>query len=718
MARKWMGKLISGALLGLTAAVVVWILSRYLADELLYSYEARTYDWRMEKKIADAPPVIDDIIIINIDARSIDKLGKFSQWPRQYHTEVVRFLNEAGALAVGLDILYDRDTWRPQQDVEFVQAVKEAGNVFNAIYFADADSLNWRYEMSEEPAKFDAERFYYTLPRRKMRMFRSEERFESQFHELLNAGLGCGHVNFEPDVDGVVRSNHLLTRFNNHLYPSLGFEMFMKIIGVDSMVLTENPHLELFRQKQLLTSIPIDANGDMLINYAGPFKTFRYISFYDVLKAKERNLPPAYFEGKIVFLGTSLPGLFDLRSVPFVQAFPGVEIHANVLNTLLQQNFITRMNDANTFLVMAGIGVVLGIIFNFSGAILSVIISLLFAFGHIIASLVLFLNQNLWIETVTPVLTIFFTLTLVYIYRYMTEEKNKRFIRSTFSHFVTKSVVDELLANPEKIKLGGEKKTCTVLFGDVAGFTSIAEQLPPEDLVNLLNEYLTEMTDIVFKYDGMLDKYEGDAIMAVFGAPVERGNHAHNACLTALRMQERLNELRKTWQKQNKPELSTRIGINTGPMVVGNMGSEIRFDYTVMGDTVNLGARLEPANKEYHTKILIGEATYQMAKDDIIVRPLDLLRVKGKNEPVKVYELLATKETGLNEVQQRIVDLFAKGFENYLKQNWDWAMEYFEQILELKGDDGPARTYMQRCKAYKEHPPADDWDGVYSLPTK
>jgi adenylate cyclase len=279
-------------------------------------------------------------------------------------------------------------------------------------------------------------------------------------------------------------------------------------------------------------------------------------------------------------------------------------------------------------------------------------------------------------------------------------------------------VVEELLANPDKIKLGGEKKECTVFFSDVAGFTTIAEQLTPEALVRLLNDYLTEMTNIVFKYDGMLDKYEGDAIMAVFGAPISQPDHAYKACAAALEMQEQLIKLRELWGKQGRPQLHARCGINSGQMVVGNMGSENRFDYTVMGDAVNLGARLEPANKQYRTKIMIGEQTYKLAGDQIIVRGLDLLRVKGKTEPVKVYELLGTKAQGITDKKQQVLDIFNKGFENYLTQNWETAMNYFQQALKIDHMDGPAITYVRRCEQFGQNPPGKDWDGVFTLQTK
>ncbi len=707
-------KTLNGAILGFIAALVVWLLAKIIAPDLMYSYEAKTYDWRVEQKIYDAKS-IDDIVIIDIDERSNQELGKYSLWPRTYHSDLVKFLSDAGALAIGLDILYDPFTWRPEQDEEFIQTIKEAGNVYIAIYFGEADSNTFRYAMNREPDGYQAEKYYYELPLKEMERFRHEERFESNFVELINAGRGNGHVNFNADIDGVVRRIHLFTEFNNHLYPSLSFKMFMDLIGSDKIVVNDAGNFELYRQGELLTEVPVDDRGNMLINYSGGFKTFRYIPFYDVLK---QRVPAEFFENKIVFVGTSLAGLFDLRNVPFMQAFPGVEIHTNILYTLLNQDFIRPLSSLTTFIIMAVFGIIMGIIVSFTGPLLSIILLFIISLIHVLISRILFIDSNLWIEIISPILTIFITFSFVYVYRYLTEEKNKRFIRNTFSHFVTKSVVDELLANPDKIKLGGEKKICTVFFSDIAGFTTISEQLSPEELVRLLNEYLTEMTGIVFKYDGMLDKYEGDALMAVFGAPIAHGNHAYNACRTALDMQDQLIKMRDLWRKQSRPQLKCRIGINTGPMVVGNMGSENRFDYTVMGDAVNLGARLESANKEYSSQIIIGDETYQMAKDLIIARPLDLLRVKGRGEPVSVYELLSTKEEGATEDILQDIEYFNQGFQKYLAQDWDAAINLFQKALSYRRDDGPAKRYIQRCQLFKENPPGADWDGVYTLTTK
>lgn len=719
MKSKAISKIFSGILLGFISAVIVWIVVKYIAPDLFYSFEAKTYDWRIVQNISDRPreQVMEDIVIIDIDGRSVSELGKFSQWSRSYYPKVINFIKEGGAKVIGLDIIFDKDIREPEEDAIFVQSVIDAGNVTNALLFAVSDSLNWRYVMLEEPEGFNWQKFAYNLPEQVKTHFHSEQRIDNEFIDLLNAGQSIGHINFQGDVDGIVRKIFLFTNFNEHTYPSFAFQLYMDLLNIDSLEIKSDKQIELYSGSDLISTVPIDKECNMLINYYGPFKAFRYISFYDVLMGEER-IPQEYFKDKIVLIGTSLPGLFDLRSVPFQAAFPGVEIHANILHTLLSQKYIHVFTEWESFLLLLGIAIIIGIITMFLSPLWSIILVIFLGIVHIFISGTLFFETNFWVEIINPFFTMLITFSSVYLYRYVTEEKGKRFIKDTFSHFVTQSVVDELLENPDKIKLGGERKECTVFFSDVAGFTTISEQLTPEALVKLLNHYLTEMTNIIFKYDGMLDKYEGDAIMAVFGAPIAHGNHAYKCCAAALEMQEKLVLLRNLWAKQNRPQLHVRCGINTGPMVVGNMGSETRFDYTVMGDSVNLGARLEPANKEYGTLTMIGEATYEMAKDQIVARQLDLLRVKGKTEPVKVYELVGLTESGVSEKKSQVIQFFDKGIENYLIQNWDKAIKYFQQAISIDHMEGPSRRYIKRCEQFMKSPPGEGWDGVFTMKTK
>jgi adenylate cyclase len=273
-----------------------------------------------------------------------------------------------------------------------------------------------------------------------------------------------------------------------------------------------------------------------------------------------------------------------------------------------------------------------------------------------------------------------------------------------------------MLKNPDKLKLGGDKKELSVLFSDIRGFTTLAEEMEPEALVNLLNEYLTEMTDVVFEFDGLLDKYIGDAVMAVWGAPLEQTDHPVRACRTALKMLDRLTKMQQQWEAEGTPRLDIGIGINTGPMVVGNMGSERRFDYTVMGDSVNLASRLEGINKEYGTQVVISEFTYEQVKDDFFCRELDAVRVKGRARPVNIYELVALRSE--EDPRVAIVEPFALGLHHYRSQEWEIAEDKFHEVLNRIPDDFAARLYLQRIAELREKPPQPGWDGVFTMTRK
>jgi len=315
-----------------------------------------------------------------------------------------------------------------------------------------------------------------------------------------------------------------------------------------------------------------------------------------------------------------------------------------------------------------------------------------------------------------PVLTMLTIYLGITIYRYVTEEKEKKKIRGAFQYYLTASVVNEILKDPSKLKLGGDKKHLSVMFSDIRGFTSISEKLSPEELVRLLNEYLTAMTDIVFKYDGLLDKYIGDAIMAVFGAPLDQPDHASRACRVALEMMAELRRLREKWAAEGRPDVNIGVGINSGDMVVGNMGSEMRFDYTVMGDSVNLASRLEGTNKEYGTNIILSEFTYEIVKDEFICRQLDAVRVKGKKKPVRIFELLGDIDD--KPQWQEFLARFEAGLEKYREGKWDEAITAFGRVLELKPEDFTSQMYIERCESLKENPPEGEWEGVFTMTKK
>jgi adenylate cyclase len=324
--------------------------------------------------------------------------------------------------------------------------------------------------------------------------------------------------------------------------------------------------------------------------------------------------------------------------------------------------------------------------------------------------------MGIWVNVVYPLLGLFLTYTSLTVYHFMTEERERKKIKGAFSYYVSKSVMNEMLQHPDRLKLGGDKKDLTVLFSDIRGFTSISEGMSPEELVTLLNEYLTVMTDIVFKYEGTLDKYIGDAIMAIYGAPIVRQNHPASACQSALHMMRELETLNKRWLSEGKKPVDIGIGINTGLMMVGNMGSEQRFDYTVMGDAVNLASRLEGANKEYKSHILISETTYDRVKAEFVCMEVDTIRVVGKNIPVRIYQLLGHEN--IPDTRLAAADSFQKGLELYKNRQWDEAISRFVMVKESDRGLHVADEYIKRCELLKKNPPPGDWDGIFTLKTK
>ncbi|HJW29752.1 MAG TPA: adenylate/guanylate cyclase domain-containing protein, partial [Saprospiraceae bacterium] len=334
------------------------------------------------------------------------------------------------------------------------------------------------------------------------------------------------------------------------------------------------------------------------------------------------------------------------------------------------------------------------------------------------ASIKLFTENSYLADMTSPFTAVIVCYIGSTVYNYVAERRQKILIKGMFSRYVNPSVVDELVAHPEKLRLGGERKELTVLFSDIEKFTGMAEKMMPEQLVAILNEYLSVMTDIIISNDGTLDKYQGDAIIAFWGAPIPQADHALRACQAALAMQRALREMRERWQQEQKPLLNVRIGISTGEMIVGNMGGQDRFDYTVIGDSVNLGARLEGANKQYRTQTMISEGTYRFVQRHVVVRELDLLVVAGKTEPIRVYELIGLINDDISHTNWKFVEQYTQGLALYRQRRWNEAVAQFEQALEYWPNDYPTQMYIERSHMYRATPPPDDWNGVFVLRVK
>ena len=444
------------------------------------------------------------------------------------------------------------------------------------------------------------------------------------------------------------------------------------------------------------------------MNYRGGRNSFPGYSFYKVI---EGNVPEGDFAGRIVLVGATATGVYDARVTPLDVGLPGVEIHATVIDNILRRDFIRQPDwiwaiNIPAIILMTFIpGLFIYRLRPLRGVPISTGLLVIYLFANWY-----FFNQRVWINFIYPFLGCLGIVVAITVYRYVTEEREKRKIRGAFQFYVSAGVVDEILKDPGKLKLGGERKVLTVLFSDIKGFSYLSETLPPEALTKLLNLYLTPMTVTVFKYQGTLDKYMGDAIMAIFGAPLEQNDHAEKACHTALDMVEPLKDLQKSWEIDGIPEISIGIGINTGPMSVGNMGSDVLFDYTVVGDHVNLGSRLEKLNREYGTNIIISEFTHRHIQDKFVCRELDIVRVRGRKEPVTIFELLGRGEPFSQ--WPAFKRSFEQGLMAYRSQHWDDGIGEFNEALRIRRDDGPAKLYLRRCTQLREKSPSPKWDGI------
>jgi len=545
--------------------------------------------------------------------------------------------------------------------------------------------------------------------------------FLSPLPEIIKSSAAFGYFNADADPDGPFRRLRLLNKHNEKMYPALSLAAVAKFYDGDIRPMNS----DLFPGTRLSgieigedLFIPTDDHGRLLVNYyTTPVDYFPTISVADFVN---NTVDPSAYKGKIVLFGMTALGLKqDIRVTPFDQATPGVYIHASAIQNMLDRRFLERfygiaLIEALLYLIL---GIILGLALPRLPMWGGLIAAFAFGIGLYIFDAFFVFPRGTWIMNILPSLQVFLTFVGTNVYGYFTEGKEKRQIRKAFQFYLTKSVVDEMLKDGTKLQLGGERRICTVLFSDIRGFTTISERLSPEELVSLLNSYLTPMTNLVFKYDGTLDKYMGDAIMAIFGAPVAYKDHATRCCYTALEMMAELHNLQAMWREKGLPEIDIGIGMNTGPMSVGNMGSEIRFDYTVMGDNVNLGSRLEGINKQYGTNIIISEFTLAAAKDDIHVRELDSVRVKGKREPVRIFELLGKGKP--SEEAAKLIEVFEHGIQSYKRQEWEQAINLFNNVRgELKPNDFASTMYIKRCETMRENPPGEGWDGVYTMTTK
>ncbi len=734
-----------------TVAVPITLFSLFIYSLNLPFFqllESKAYDFKMS--LRDPRSVSGQVVIVAIDETSLKREGRWP-WPRSRYARLVGQLTEAGAAVIGFDFLFpEREDQVSLDKVKKEVAKKKVSGMSQQklmkmlddistsdTRFADAIRRSQRTVLgyfvytTAEQAKVDSvvmmgPKEFELLDFSQYSMVQSSgQSITPDFMQpiyavglslpsLMDAANSAGYVSFVPERDGVIRFMPMVRRHQQAVFPPFSLQLLREATRLNAVVRIFPNRVGEIRLGD--APIPVTEDGNFLVNYYGPQQTFTYLSASDVLDGTVGSLE---LKDKIVLVGATAAALFDLHTTPYGSLYPGVEVHANVIENILQQDFLEHPSwvpvlDMAMILVT---GILLGLAALYFKAMGTAVLLVVGVGGYLILDYMLFTRQGLWVSTVFPVFSQFLVYFGITLYRFTFEEKEKRFIKSAFSQYLAPAVVDQLVENPKLLNLGGEDKVLTAFFSDVAGFSSISEQLSASDLVVLLNEYLTEMTDIVMKYEGTVDKFEGDAIIAFFGAPVDFKDHATRTCYAALDMQKRLAELRRIWKKQGRHELYMRIGINTGEVTVGNMGSETRFDYTMIGDPVNVAARLEGANKQYYTETMLSEFTYELAKNDIEVRELDSIRVVGKKEPIKIYELLGRKGE-MEEHIRLILPHFQEGLEHYKNQRWEEGITCFENALNLYEDDGPSLTYFERCITFQYHPPPPDWDGVFAMRTK
>lgn len=718
------------AILGILILQFPFIRSFLLRAELFFNdIHFKVKDYNKEK--------IDDIIIIDIDEKSINKLGRFSSWPLKYYADVVSVAKQGGAKYIIFDIFFTEHDKLNNKIVtlytnklktkfkvdsltlnniissldtekDFADSIKAAGNVTLAAF----DDFNVKefnnVELPDNITIFNKNSFSY-LPK-----FKEINSPTFPINTLAESAYKIGLAHISPDNDGTTRHFDTFFIYGDKLLLNFSMQCILDAFSIDSVNFIPQSVL-LFSKGKNVLSIPIDEEGKTPLNFYGGKKQFRYISFSNVLL---KRIPEDIFKDKIVLIGSSAIGLRDLKTIPIDDNYPGSELHATFIKNALTKNFIHKVSSLFIYvewlvllLICISLFWRLNIIYNIS--LLPVIIFLILIVAH-----VLFEQYNLLIGQSYLIVSSLFGFLSVLIYKYQTEYKEKQKIKKTFEKYVSTAIIEDMLEHPEKLKLGGEIRNVTALFSDIQNFTTISEKIPPSELTEFLKKYMTELTKIVYDKGGMLDKYIGDAIVALFGVPLTLENHPVAACECVIEMRDLSRKIIAEFPNDVFRGVRTRFGLNTGNMICGNMGSEQLFDYTGIGDNMNLAARLEGINKLYGTEIIISEFTRKLLPDDFIVRELDKVAVKGKSEGVTIYELIDKKNKveNLNYLQNNI-NIYQNALRKYYDGAWESAIDEMKQYLKIVPNDLAAQTIIKRIEHFKVNPP-QNWDGVCKLEIK
>lgn len=707
----------------------------------LTTMENQAYDARLKLTLPTKKE--NQVVIINIDEKSLGEIGRWP-WNRDVMANIVDHLFDHYKIkAIGFDIVFAeadideggkllekmsegalRDNENFQHEYRKVKASLQRDEMF-------AKSLSNRKTVMGVVFRDDTSAFKGLLPNAIARLdasmkdrilFYKPNGYTANLDLLQkNAYAGGFFDNPALDDDGVFRRVPLLQEYDGHLHESLAMSLTRTALGSPKIELivetSADNNKELFLEWVKIgdITIPVDEHANVLVPYIGVQKSFVYISAIDVLNKADLM---DKLKGKIALFGTDAPGLLDLRTTPIETAYPGVEIHANIIQGILDQRIMHKPGYTKgfEFLLLMVLGLLLTFLLPALSALWGVIVSVSMVSLLVTSNFLAWTSYQLVLPIATPILLTVLLFTLQMIYGYFIESRGKRQLAHLFGQYVPPELVNEMSRNMEEINLDGEIKNMSVLFSDVRGFTTISESLEPKQLTDFINGFLTPITEVIHHQRGTIDKYMGDAVMAFWGAPLEDHQHALHAMNAAILMIERIEVLNNEFKAKGWPAIKVGVGVNTGEMNVGNKGSEFRVDYTVLGDSVNLGSRLEGLTKVYGVDIIIGEAT-KFEVPEYEYRELDLVKVKGKDKPVAIYEPLGLLEK-IDKSVRKDLKRFHLGIKHYRARHWDEAEREIFTLSSLDKDRRIYQIYLDRIMKYRENPPPDDWDGSFTHTTK
>jgi adenylate cyclase len=735
--RRWFARKFGYARL-ICLALLIGLTALRIADPApIQELRIRTFDTFqvIDPRVKTARPVT----IVDIDEKSLAKFGQFP-WPRTRMADLVANLTKLGAVVIAFDVIFSEpDRLNPDVAADSFRNLDEATREklralpSNDQVFADA-MRHSRVVLGESGLPYVLSELDRTLPVTGLAMLGEDpHRFMFEFTGLLRntpvletAAGGRGMLTIKPERDGIIRRVPMIMQAQGATMPSLSFEMLRLATGTDTIFIkSDQAGIKSIAVKGF--EVPTDRNGQLWVHFARNDPSI-YVSAADVL---DGSVPPEKIARKLVLIGTSAVGLNDIKTTPVSPAMPGVEIHAQVLEAALTKTLLSQ--PPYRAVLEFGAALLLGfLVIAFApmlGPVTLVVVGALFATLLIGTSWYFYTQHRLLVDFTYPLLsTTAIYLTLIFS-SFVREQAQRRQIRSAFGQYLSPALVEQLAQSPEKLVLGGEEREMTIMFSDVRGFTTISESYKhdPQGLTALMNRFLTPLTNAILARKGTIDKYMGDAIMAFWNAPLDDTEHQLNACEAAVDMLERIDVLNKQREQEAQEgghayiPLNVGVGLNTGTCVVGNMGSDLRFDYSVLGDSVNLASRLEGQSKEYGFPIIVGSRTALAVKDKFAILELDFIMVKGKKEPEVIYAIAGREDTAQSGRFQRLRNLTIEMLACYRSRDWEGALAAIERgrrtdeahSLKLLYD-----LYEARILSYQKNPPPEDWNGAFALLTK